>query len=411
MSLTSNTTSMSKFDNTSRENYNAWRIEINEKLTGHRNALITIVNDEALTSSIRMRIRGQCATLRLDATETAQIMKDHHKEFNTEAYYIVLNSVAHKTTRDVLKREHHHDGHKAYKYINDMWSKVSTRQRAMARDADRAEIIRVGARSGSLEHMTTFVEDLLRINVELKGTSYEFPGDVLTNHMLGALRRHDPAYVRGFVGSYSGYEEQFDDFNHIRSEVKGSLEASDLDKKRDTAADVLHTSAAPSTLQSENDCLREELAEMKKMILAMSQAMGTTVLKTASTRDSWPLCSDCNTKHPQGKIVKCVGKALVEGTITEAEALKSLSAKNTNPKRSLENAMRRYREFKGIPPSPAVPAKTHGTGVNLSYAFMTKEAPPSNTQPSGWQTMHVDTCADISIFNDIKYFTDGYDSS
>ncbi|KAL3930250.1 MAG: hypothetical protein SGPRY_001616 [Prymnesium sp.] len=263
---------MSKFDNTSRENYNAWRIEINEKLTGHRNALITIVNDEAITSSIRMCIRGQCATLRLDTTETAQILKDHYKEFNTEAYYIVLNSVAHKTTRDMLEREYHHDGHKAYKYINDMWSKV--------------KIIRVGARSGTLEHMTTFVEDLLRINVEVKGTSYEFPGDVLTNHMLGELRRHDPAYVRGFVGSYSGYEEQFDDFNKIWGEVKGSLEASDLDKERDTAADVLYTSTAPSTLQPENDSNREELAEMKKMMLAMSQAMGTTVLKTASTRDS-----------------------------------------------------------------------------------------------------------------------------
>ncbi|KAL3892528.1 MAG: hypothetical protein SGPRY_015046, partial [Prymnesium sp.] len=107
----------------------------------------------------------------------------------------------------------------------------------MARDADREEIIRVGARSGTLEHMTAFVEDLLRINVELKGTSSEFPGNVLTNHMLGALCRHDPACVRGFVGSYSGYEEQFDDFNKIWGEVKGSLEASDPDKKRDNAAD------------------------------------------------------------------------------------------------------------------------------------------------------------------------------
>ncbi|KAL3921030.1 MAG: hypothetical protein SGPRY_005041, partial [Prymnesium sp.] len=95
----------------------------------------------------------------------------------------------------------------------------------MARDADHAEIIRVGSRSGTLEHMTMFVEDLLRINVELKNTSYEFRGDVVTNNMLGALRRHDPAYVRGFVGSYSGYEEQFDDFNKIWGEVKGSLEA------------------------------------------------------------------------------------------------------------------------------------------------------------------------------------------
>ncbi|KAL3919637.1 MAG: hypothetical protein SGPRY_005559 [Prymnesium sp.] len=159
----------------------------------------------------------------------------------------------------------------------------------MDKDAERAELIREPG-VAPLKELTEFVERLIRVNTELEYTNYNFEGDFLTNHMLAALRRHDPVFVHGIQGTYIGRESQLYNFITVWGFVKDELEALGIGNKRTYAsADVLCTAEPKSPVSA-----------MKSQHSKMLLDCGKSVLK-ASVRGIWPLCEDCNTKHRQGK--------------------------------------------------------------------------------------------------------------
>ncbi|KAL3922846.1 MAG: hypothetical protein SGPRY_004417 [Prymnesium sp.] len=152
-----------------------------------------------------MRVLAQSKSLDIDEEGRAVVLNEHYKELKSEGFALILSTIKDKNTRGILVREHNHDGYSAYQYIIGLWGNTAlSRHRAMDKDTECSELIRKGARSGYQKDMTEFVENLLMINSELKDANYHFGDELLINHMLSALRRHNAAFVRGIQGSLLG---------------------------------------------------------------------------------------------------------------------------------------------------------------------------------------------------------------
>ena len=407
---TSSTSTVTKYTNSSRENYQAWLRDINSLFAKHTDKLHTVVNDDKLAKSVELRLRTQYKTLGDEFNTDAK--KEHLNELKSTAYYILLDTVADTTTRKTIERKYGPttNGKEAYQFIKQTWQADVLDDRIVAKDAQRTALIIAGAKSSSLTHMTEYVEELLAINGELSGTDFEMKDPVMVTHVLTALRKHNRAYVDGFKGRYQGVADWNKNFDNVWTELRKGLESADIASDGpQMSADVLHTTIDPRDARIAE--LEMKLDKVVDAITSLTESSSIKVLKTTTPKD-WPLCEDCGAKHPRGKDYPCIGKALATGQIDVNQAIVALGPRNSNPQRAVQNAKERYeahqRTRSGTSGSAAQPRKTV---VLMTKVVPGTTAPTRAVAEDQWTTVEVDTKADITILTDPAFFPDGVDTS
>ena len=95
---------VTKFDNSSRDNFLSWKRSIDAALSRHPNVLLTIVEDNELAASVKTRIKKDAKALG-EEVDTAYL-QEFITEYDTAAYYIVIETVANKTVLKELERKY-----------------------------------------------------------------------------------------------------------------------------------------------------------------------------------------------------------------------------------------------------------------------------------------------------------------
>ena len=169
------------FENSSRDNFLSWKRSIYSVLSRHPNNLLTIVQKGELAQTVKVRIKKDAKALEENAN--AAYLAEFIKEYNTSAYHIIIATVSNKTVLQEMERlfAEKTEGKKAYDHICGLWAIGSddADERLTAKDDERKNLINKGPQSGSPEHVTKFVEDLLSINNELHGTDWHWKDSIL----------------------------------------------------------------------------------------------------------------------------------------------------------------------------------------------------------------------------------------
>ena len=98
--MTNNLTSVIKYKNSDRANFQAWRRTLSAALSTHPEKLLTIVIDKELAKSVLIKYKDA------DATDL-KIIRD---EADTAAWHILVASIEDPTTLAALEREYLKNG-------------------------------------------------------------------------------------------------------------------------------------------------------------------------------------------------------------------------------------------------------------------------------------------------------------
>ena len=191
--------------NTDRENFQAWKRDIDAFLSAHPDKLLSVVTTGKMASVTRLRFKAQCKQLGDDWDSDTET--DLTNELDTLAYHIILPTIQDKTTLTTIERKYSatRNARKAYEYVCDQWRlNAGSSAEHISKDKDRAKILETGAKSASLAHMTEFVEAYLDHNAQLSGTDFHHKNSVVISHVLAALAKHDRSFVSGFKGARAG---------------------------------------------------------------------------------------------------------------------------------------------------------------------------------------------------------------
>ena len=233
--MTNNLTSVTKYKNSDRANFQAWRRTLSAALSTHSEKLLTIVTDKELAKSVLIKYKDA------DATDL-KIIRD---EADTAAWHILVASIEDPTTLAALEREYLQNGqpckdssHLAYTELCERWelgsktNALSMAARADKLNDDRDKYMNAGAKSGSHAHMVEFVEGYLTLCAELENTDYKHSDPVKVNTTIKALQTHEPTFVAGFMGQKAGDPNWKKDFDKFFTELKAQIES--LDQTRNS---------------------------------------------------------------------------------------------------------------------------------------------------------------------------------
>ena len=98
--MTNNLTSVIKYKNSDRANFQAWRRTLSAALSTHPEKLLTIVTDKELAKSVLIKYKDA------DASDL-EIIRD---EADTAAWHIFVASIEDPTTLAALEREYLKNG-------------------------------------------------------------------------------------------------------------------------------------------------------------------------------------------------------------------------------------------------------------------------------------------------------------
>ena len=115
------TTNEVKYENTTRDNFQKWKRNLDSALSKHPDRLLSVVQDKELATATRIKIKQQALALSEDAND---LMDDTLAELDTAAYYIIVATIANKTTLKTIERKYADscDAHAVYKYICSQWA-------------------------------------------------------------------------------------------------------------------------------------------------------------------------------------------------------------------------------------------------------------------------------------------------
>ena len=170
-------------------------------------------------------------------------------------------------------------------------------------------------------HVEAFVEKTLKLNRELHGTPFELKDPVLVTHLTTALQKHDPAYVRGFLGG-KRKKNWNADFGAVWTEIKNDLDTASATSHMlsTNPTDVLATTTTPAAPPPAT--ADDTAAKLDQVLAAITAVLATSTVRPSTPR---PKCPDCGVAHPLTPGIGCVGKALATGKITMEEAKKQLT--------------------------------------------------------------------------------------
>ena len=158
------------FLNTSKENLDLWKAYVDKQLNTHSDKLYSVVEEKAMAKSVEIKLKAQYKAIDEEFNTTAKAA--HYKELNTAAYAIVKESIKHDNpikaiprlyeNADAATQQKIHSAHFAYQHVLKLKSADDSADGASRDIADaRAKHIIQGAKSGSFEHITTFVETFI----------------------------------------------------------------------------------------------------------------------------------------------------------------------------------------------------------------------------------------------------------
>ena len=325
-------------------NYKEWKSSIDAILSNHPDKLLTVVQQGKLANTTKLKLLTQYKTMGIEWSHT--IENEFFEEFNTTAWHLIYPTIDNQTFKNTIDRKfgEDHDAHDLYKYIisENMVTDDTSDERLCEKDAERNRVITAGAKSGTVAHITEFVEDLLRLNAELYETPFHWSDPLMVTYVLDKIAVHNSAFVSGFKGARVGVDGWKKDFDAVWKHLKAGLESDTATKEaaNHRQSDVLHTNTQTDDLIAELRALRAEVTELKSTNLATTTRPG----KRGEPYRPLPPCPDCNYPHVIHRAHGCIGKAVSTGKITLAQA-KAAFASNVNnrdPERSVAAAKERY---------------------------------------------------------------------
>ena len=393
---TSNTNNTILYNASTRENFNDWKHTLDSLLTKHPDKLLTVAQNGKLSASATIKLKAQYKQLALTFDGAAE--KEHYDEANSQVYYLIIPTIGDQATLNNIKRlcGTNHDGAKAYKIVCDNWDiKADKMQERMVRiDNERSNYIRAGAKSCNTQHMSEFVEGMLRFNTELAGTPFEMQEPTLVSHLLTAIKTHNPAMATSFRTTRIGVADWDQDFDAVWDLLKpliASGDAEDAEIRRNT--DVLTT----TTHLAKDDRVAQLEAELLEL---------KTLLATRTRDTPKAVCPECNFAHAVDKDYGCLGKACVTGACSHATGLAKFKWAR-DPAQALEAAKKRYTDYKGVTPRATPAAGTPPRTMNLAVTLSTSRTDATDTRP----IVRFDTQAEDHVFSDIRFFPDGIDET
>ena len=364
--MTSTTSSAIKLTNQSLNNFQQWKRSLDATYSKHPDKLLSVVQDGKLSVTTELKIR-QAATAA--GADPDKMVKAHKDELDTSAYYILIDTIASAPLLKTIERKFGDDNNAgdAYDYICSLWKldEDKTDEYLVAKNNKRDDYVRAGPTSGTLEHVTTYVEAMLEMNEEFKGTSFHWNDNRLTTQFLTALRKHEPTLVDGYRSSRTETNWK-NDFEKNWAAVGKLLESKDdeTDDLPPRNTDVLSTETAPSDIEKwmqAQATINEDLLERVAAILAT---------KTNATRGtSSPNCEHCGIRHRPDSTHGCIGKAIFDGKITAADA-KKLFSRASDPDAMVKTASERYEAHQAKLGKPVTkPNDTKSTGFKLTKSY------------------------------------------
>jgi hypothetical protein len=340
-STTSGTYNKTKYMGTTKANYQDWKRDLDAVLSSHPDKLLTVVQDGTLAKSVQLKLKMNYKTLGEAWNDDTN--EEYVNEYDSTAYHIIITSISCTTTLKTIEREFGEakEGQSAYARICGDWTvgDDTTTGDLIQKDKDRAEHIRQGAQSGSLNHMTAYVETLLAHEKELESTEYKHTDAVITNHVLDALSKHDLSYVRGFKGTHAGNSDWNKDFGKTWKMLKNDLKDADTTNDGNAHSEATDILATKTKTDAQTDVLAGLLHQVSVLTTEVKKMQGERRGGTSTYKP----CTDCGFLHPG----TCVGKALSKGTITVEEAAKTFS-KARDPKSAALAAQAKYETHQGI---------------------------------------------------------------
>jgi hypothetical protein len=352
------------FDNSSRDNFLSWKRSIDSTLSRHPNNLLTIVQDWELATSVRVRIKKDAKALGEEPNADYLLAFVH--EFDTAAYYIIIASVSNRTVLQEMERRFGEktEGKKAYEHICRLWelNGDDADERFTGKDQERKDLVNAGPQSGSNEHVSKFVEDLIAINNELADTDWHWSDTILTTTLLSALSKIMPHYVDGFRGQHAGKTGWKSDFDKVWKAIKTHLDTKEIEASRERGpanTEILASNSAPDPRDARIDALTEQVAILATMLTKRGRT---------SERPNVGKCPDCNHPHKPDDTFGCIGKAVHEKKITLADAARKFTFAK-DPERLVTLAAERYKthnNIKDTKPSGITLTKQYGLCVTTS---------------------------------------------
>ena len=136
---------------------------------------------------------------------------------------------------------------------------------SFVKEVEKIEFLSLGARSGSESHIHEYVEKLLLINRELKGSFFEMPEKLLCFHVLHNVAKFNQHFVSGYIGQHAGDATWTDSFHVFWTKLRAAIRADGLSK------DVLtHQHQQSSDILATNSGRDMELQNLKAQVALLA---------------------------------------------------------------------------------------------------------------------------------------------
>ena len=340
------------------KNFRDWKRAVDMTLSRRDDDLLHLVTHGVRSALEERVLRGKLVTAGLkiqpnqinlaqnaeDKKEYKRIEKQELRAMLARAYRIVHASVGEHVTKMEIERLFgqvkdesegdnaipYPDGHQAYQHlINETSTKFDETciEASFVKEVEKIDFLSRGAQSGSESHIHEYVEKLLLINHDLKGSCFEMPDKLLCFHVLHNVAKFNQHFVSGYKGQHAGDATWTDSFHKFWTKLRAAIRADGLSKdvlahQNQQSSDILATT-------SSRDVKLENLEAQIALLVARldnqprpSHAVATVL----ATRSAPTPCQECGFPHFPHKIHGCIGKALAEGTISDSQAAKAFPA-------------------------------------------------------------------------------------
>ena len=305
-----------------------------------------------------------------------------------------------------------------------LFGNVHTDERVEAAHDKLTKHLADGMPGGTLDiaNSNTWVEQMIDLAMELDDSSYEVPDTNKTNAVLKQLTKYHRQAIEAYKSRKAGVTKWKDDFDDVWDELQALLESFDADDPAgaDAPTDVLTTTTnaiAPEVTQLTTlvTTLQATIDQQQKQISILLTNSNRNGGKGGGGGGNYPPktnCPDCGRKHALDGTYGCIGKAIFEGEITAEEAGNTAFSRAKDPIWAAEAARKSYITHQvdktgKAPERAAKPAEGGDFRPGKTKSLLTVTVATTDVSRDGAKVIKVDTQADITMFNDPKFFVEG----
>jgi hypothetical protein len=418
------TTMTNTYTAKTRANFEKFKDELISRANLHSNKYDSIILDGKLDPIVKRKIKNELKSLGEDfndASDDADIsaratsnITEYLDSYKREAYNIIKLNIADTAEGNIVKKEIEryavNDGHKAFNIIREKWEINGKDGRIHLADQALTDHLTDGAANGSLLAMTAFVETMLDLNKELENTDFHRKPAQHTTVVLREVSRLYPEVARTINASKVSVSNWRADFDTFYKELVVILEENDCTTT--LASNTERRDALRTKVHEERDSSSDStltLARMRDEIEELKRAYSTR--PAPGPLPALPPCADCGFGHKG----VCIGKVVTNGTMTRDAAKEKLLGPGIKDKdAAVDRCVARYKAYNGVGDKPTDagagapfrPAKKLVACTRVSIGSI-----GVGHAPAEGDTVRVDSCADMHVFGDLKYFPFGVDRS